>query len=79
MTQTGFIYDWTPRIANPCALQTSRLTGKERDAESGLDYFAPMERRRIAARPRARLLIQLVRILRHLDQQTAVFTTPILK
>ena len=39
MTQTGFIYDWTPRIANPCALQTSRLTGKERDTESGNDYF----------------------------------------
>jgi hypothetical protein len=33
--QTGFIYDCTPRFA--CFAY--RFTGKERDTESGLDYF----------------------------------------
>ena len=37
--QTGFSYDCTPCYVRLCALSTSRYTGKERDAESGLDYF----------------------------------------
>jgi RHS repeat-associated protein len=37
--QTDFIYDCAPRFAHPCVLIASRYTGKERDAESGLDYF----------------------------------------
>jgi RHS repeat-associated protein len=34
-----FIYDCTPRYVHPCVLNVSRFTGKERDTESGLDYF----------------------------------------
>jgi RHS repeat-associated protein len=37
--QTSFIYDCTPRFLQLCVLSTSRCTGKERDAESGNDYF----------------------------------------
>lgn len=37
--QTGFTYDCTQRFVHPCALTPSRYTGKERDQESGLDYF----------------------------------------
>jgi RHS repeat-associated protein len=37
--QTDFIYDCAPRFAHPCVLIASRYTGKERDTESGLDYF----------------------------------------
>ncbi len=37
--QTGFIYDYHPLYVHLCALKPSRYTGKERDAESGLDYF----------------------------------------
>jgi len=37
--QTGFSYDCTPRYVHLCALSISHCTGKERDAESGLDYF----------------------------------------
>jgi RHS repeat-associated protein len=37
--QTSFIYDCTPRFVHSCALTASRSTGKERDAESGLDNF----------------------------------------
>jgi RHS repeat-associated protein len=37
--QTCFIYDCTPRFVQFCALSESRYTGKERDTESGLDYF----------------------------------------
>lgn len=37
--QTDFNYDCTPRFAHLCVLNASRYTGKERDAESGLDYF----------------------------------------
>jgi RHS repeat-associated protein len=34
-----FIYDCTPRFVHPSVLSLSRFTGKERDTESGLDYF----------------------------------------
>ena len=37
--QTSFIYDCTSRFVHPCVLTASRSTGKERDSESGLDYF----------------------------------------
>lgn len=37
--QTGFNYDPAPLFASLCALNPSRYTGKERDAESGNDYF----------------------------------------
>ena len=37
--QTGYSYDCTPLYAYLCALTVSRSTGKERDTESGLDYF----------------------------------------
>jgi|GEM_PF-6662377 len=37
--QTGFIYGSPPRYVRLCALKPSRYTGKERDTESGLDYF----------------------------------------
>jgi RHS repeat-associated protein len=37
--QTHFSYDCTPRYVHLRALNASRYTGKERDAESGLDYF----------------------------------------
>jgi len=37
--QTSFIYDCAPRFVHQCALTASRSTGKERDTESGLDYF----------------------------------------
>jgi RHS repeat-associated protein len=37
--QTSFIYDGISRFMHPCALDASRFTGKERDTESGLDYF----------------------------------------
>jgi RHS repeat-associated protein len=37
--QTDFIYDCTPRFVYSCVLTASRYTGKERDTESGLDYF----------------------------------------
>jgi RHS repeat-associated protein len=37
--QTDSIYDCTPHFARPRVLTPSRYTGKERDAESGLDYF----------------------------------------
>jgi RHS repeat-associated protein len=37
--RASFIYDCTPRFVRSCVLASSRYTGKERDAESGLDYF----------------------------------------
>jgi RHS repeat-associated protein len=37
--QTSFTYDSTPQHVHICALNASRYTGKERDAESGNDYF----------------------------------------
>jgi RHS repeat-associated protein len=37
--QTASSYDCTPHTACPCILTASRYTGKERDTESGLDYF----------------------------------------
>jgi RHS repeat-associated protein len=37
--QSDFIYDCTPRFVHTCVFIASRSTGKERDAESGLDYF----------------------------------------
>jgi len=37
--QTDFTYDCTQRFVQLCALRASRFTGKERDTESGLDYF----------------------------------------
>src|SRR5271167_2921199 len=37
--QTSFIYDCTSQHVQLRALNASRSTGKERDAESGLDYF----------------------------------------
>jgi RHS repeat-associated protein len=39
MMQTGYNYDCTPPYVYLCALTASRSTGKERDTESGLDYF----------------------------------------
>jgi RHS repeat-associated protein len=39
IVRTDFIYDCTPCFLHSCALIASRSTGKERDAESGLDYF----------------------------------------
>jgi RHS repeat-associated protein len=37
--QTTFIYDCTPRFVHLCVFSASRYTGKERDTESGHDYF----------------------------------------
>ncbi len=37
--QTDFAYDGTPRLMNLCVLNASHFTGRERDSESGLDYF----------------------------------------
>jgi RHS repeat-associated protein len=37
--QTDFIYDCSPQHVHSFALKASRTTGKERDTESGLDYF----------------------------------------
>ncbi len=37
--QTDFGYDDALRFLHLCGLNASRYTGKERDAESGLDYF----------------------------------------
>jgi RHS repeat-associated protein len=37
--QTDFSYDSTPYYVHLCDLNASRFTGKERDTESGLDYF----------------------------------------
>jgi RHS repeat-associated protein len=37
--QRRFSYDCTPRFVHLYALIASRSTGKERDSESGLDYF----------------------------------------
>jgi RHS repeat-associated protein len=37
--QAAFIYDCTPNLVLMCALEASRSTGKERDSESGNDYF----------------------------------------
>lgn len=37
--QPEFIYDCTPRFVRLCASRASRSSGKERDTESGLDYF----------------------------------------
>jgi RHS repeat-associated protein len=37
--QIEFIYDCIPSCVHSCVLAASRYTGKERDAESGLDYF----------------------------------------
>ncbi len=37
--QAGFIYDCTPHFVHLYCLNASRYTGKERDTESGLDYF----------------------------------------
>ena len=37
--QNSFIYDCIASFAPPCVLTSSRHTGKERDAESGNDYF----------------------------------------
>jgi RHS repeat-associated protein len=37
--QTDFMYDGTLRLVHSCASNESRSTGKERDTESGLDYF----------------------------------------
>jgi len=37
--QSASIYDCTPCYVHSYALITSRYTGKERDAESGNDYF----------------------------------------
>ena len=37
--QSDLIYDCTSRFAHSCAFRASHFTGKERDAESGLDYF----------------------------------------
>jgi RHS repeat-associated protein len=39
MMQADSIYDCNPRYVLMCALIASRYTGKERDSESGLDYF----------------------------------------
>jgi len=39
MTNSLFTYDGTQQLAQMCALNESRFTGKERDAESGLDNF----------------------------------------
>jgi RHS repeat-associated protein len=39
MIQRDLIYDCTPRCVYPPTLRASRFTGKERDTESGLDYF----------------------------------------
>ena len=37
--QTECIYDCTPNFVHLCVLNASRFTGKERDQESGNDYF----------------------------------------
>ncbi len=37
--QTGFVYDYIHSVVYSFALSRPRYTGKERDAESGLDYF----------------------------------------
>jgi len=38
-TRRGFIYDYTSHFVHSCAFNASRYTGKERDTESGNDYF----------------------------------------
>ncbi|HEX4030046.1 MAG TPA: RHS repeat-associated core domain-containing protein [Terracidiphilus sp.] len=35
----SFSYDCNPSFVHQCILKASRYTGKERDSESGLDYF----------------------------------------
>lgn len=37
--QSDFIYDCGSSLVHSCAFLSSRYTGKERDTESGLDYF----------------------------------------
>jgi RHS repeat-associated protein len=37
--RTDFIYDCIPSFVCSCVVNSSRYTGKERDTESGLDYF----------------------------------------
>ena len=37
--QSVFIYDSSSSFVHSCGFWPSRFTGKERDAESGLDYF----------------------------------------
>jgi len=37
--QHGLVYDYSERFVNLCAFGPSLFTGKERDAESGNDYF----------------------------------------
>src|ERR1700685_3086424 len=37
--QPTFIYDCIPNFVHSCVLSSSWFTGKERDTESGLDYF----------------------------------------
>jgi RHS repeat-associated protein len=39
MMLTTFVYDGVPRLVHQCVSTPSRYTGKEHDAESGLDYF----------------------------------------
>jgi RHS repeat-associated protein len=39
MTQVDFNYDSTPSFVHLCVLSASLYTGKERDTESGNDYF----------------------------------------
>ena len=39
MRQDTFTYDFTPHCVRLAVLAASRYTGKERDTESGLDYF----------------------------------------
>jgi RHS repeat-associated protein len=39
MMQDTFIYDCTPHVVLLAVLAASRYTGKERDTESGNDYF----------------------------------------
>jgi RHS repeat-associated protein len=38
-TMQTFIYDCTPHFVQSYVLKTPWFTGKERDTESGLDYF----------------------------------------
>ena len=38
--QIEFIYDSVPHFAHPCIFFASHFTGKERDTESGNDYFS---------------------------------------
>jgi RHS repeat-associated protein len=37
--RAAFIYDCTPYLVQMCVFEGSRFTGKERDSESGNDYF----------------------------------------